>query len=178
MKTVTIGAAAIAGIALLAGLGGCNRASDAQAPKTIHEAEFVSPGKAMAAVSMTHQFSAKPAIGERLMLELVFAADRNDSINDTISLEIHADDALAVRPQIGRSINSGETVVVDLLPQAEGRYYVNVIARLGTGSHTKARVFSVPVQVGKGGYVSTSQKATIGPDGERLIRMQAQEKPD
>ncbi len=172
MKTATFATTVIAGITMLLGSGGCGSSGDAAIASTASEQGFVSPGKATAAVSMTHQFSAEPAIGVPTALELVFAAGRNDAL----SLEIHADDALAVKPLTDRSITSGETVVVDLLPQAEGRYYVNVIARLGTGSQARARVFSVPVQVGKGTYTSTAQKATTSPDGERLIRMQAQEK--
>ena len=72
----------------------------------------------MAAMTMTHSFSAAPAVGQPMELELVFAAGQDGMMQ----LEIHADDALAVQNQVGRSVGQGERVVVDILPQAEGRY--------------------------------------------------------
>jgi len=172
MKTVTINATVIASIVLLVGFTAYSGQTEAPAVTKAVDQGFTSPGKGNAGLTMTHSLSATPAVGQPLALELVFAATHND----TMELQINADDALAAGPRVSRRVSGGESVVVDLVPQAEGRYYVNVIARVGSGDGARARAFSVPIQVGKGSYKSSAKKATVSPNGERLIRMQAQEK--
>lgn len=173
MKSVIFNATLVAGIATLVALGGCSRSSEVQTVTKPTTEEFVSPGKGSAPVTLSHHFDAKPAVGTPLALELVLMNDHGLPMQ----LEISADDGLAVVPQFNRTASSGQSIVVDLLPQAEGRYYVNVIARVGTDKRGQAKVFAIPVQVGAKGVVSKATRATVSPDGERLIRMKAQDKP-
>lgn len=177
MNVKTLSTIMIASLAAVFALSGCSSSTEVKSSATLTTSTegFVSPGKGQAPVTMSYYLTEKPQVGAPISMELVFNNDRNEPMQ----LEISADDALAVNRQSGRSIRPGESVVVELLPQAEGRYYVNVIARLGALNQGQARVFSVPVQVGAGGIVKTAEKASVGPDGERLIRMRAQEKvPD
>lgn len=173
MKFLTLSATLVSSLAILISLGGCSNSSEVKTAIVVEPGGFVSPGKGGAPVSMSHHLGGKVAVGETTALELVFKNDQELPM----LLEISADEALVVERQSARQVNSGQSVVLNLQPRAEGRYYVNVIARMADGANSQAKVYSVPVQVGSGGIVSTAGKATVSPDGERLIRMRAQEKP-
>ena len=172
MKTVTINAIVICTIVLLLGFGSYSSQPEASVPTKTDTIGLSTFGKATAPVTLAHSLSATPAVGQPLQLSLMLTVSRYDAMR----LEISSDAALATLARSSRIVRSGDNVVVDLLPQSEGRFYVNVIAHVGDGKNAQSRVFSIPVQVGKGSYKSTKQKATVSPNGERLIRMQAQEK--
>ncbi|NNF67384.1 MAG: hypothetical protein HKM98_07730 [Gammaproteobacteria bacterium] len=129
-----------------------------------------SPGKASAAISMTHRLVGDVVIGQPLTLELYFAA----SEAERMQVEIRAADELSGQTQQLSGVEHNKAIEVDLLPLSEGRFYVNIFTRIDDGKHSRARAFSVPVQVGKGTAKSVAHKASRSANGELLIRMPSQ----
>ncbi|MBT8132664.1 MAG: hypothetical protein KJO35_10375, partial [Gammaproteobacteria bacterium] len=149
-------------------LSGANADTGAVKPQ-LSTSEYVSPGKISAGITMTHRLEGDLAVGQPVELELSFSTLHAKLLD----LDIRADEALAVPTQRVHGLEAGNPVRMTLVPQTEGRFYVRVLARVGEGKNARARAFSVPVQVGKGGPLKTAKKATRSPDGELLVRMRS-----
>ena len=128
---------------------------------------FRSPGKMSAPIRMQYSFLREPELGKAVTLDVtLFSSDQT-----AMQVEISGPAELGVGSDLQR-LRSGGTLRVDLLPQQEGRYYVNFVARIKRTGH--ARVFQIPVQIGSSKLVAPARKATLTPDGERLVRLPAQ----
>lgn len=127
----------------------------------------VSPGKQRAAIDVSHRLNSKPAVGEPLELQLVFASRTATQFE----IEVEAPAALALGSgPLRRRVAAGSPLVIELLPHSEGRHYVNVIAR-EPGRTAAPRVVSIPIQVGT--TARRAAKAERSASGELLIRMRA-----
>jgi len=172
MKFVTLAAVLVASTLILLTTSSSGQA-EVRSVKSVADKVVRSPGKLSAPVTMKYSLDSKPAIGASLGLELIFATPGNAPVN----VEINADEVLGAQLFSAQRIQPGEVFQLRLVPQQEGRHYLNVTARLGSGAQSLARVFVIPVQVGTGTVVSSARKASMTRDGERLIRMQAIEPP-
>lgn len=163
MKVITL---VLAGVAL--GSAGATLACE-QAKKTDKQQAAMSvvksPGKRVAAIDVSHRLSAKPAVGMPVELELTFSA----AGTETLDIEINVPAALALTGEATRKrVAVGEPVILELLPQSAGRFYVNAVARM-TDREAAPRVVSIPVQVGV--MTRSASKAQRSASGELLIIM-------
>jgi len=176
------------------GLAACQGSSDdpagsetAGAAKTVHskpasaEIPRTSPGKPSAPISIDYEIMGKPVVGIPLSINVTISSELdqpirvNYRINDKSSLMFtEAQSETVSLVPIGDEAYSTEQVTV--IPQREGRLFLNVSAEIETDIGMMARVMAIPIQVGS--RLTTPHvdgELTIGEDGEALISMPAKE---
>lgn len=163
MKVLTIAIASLLACSAYAGAGCADKDKSTVAAA---KASVVSPGKRVAAIDIGHRLSAKPAVGKPLQLELVVDSRTATEFDLAVKLPpAVSGDAL----QYDRRVAAGEAVTLELVPLAEGRHYVSVIASpVGRGG--APRVISVPIEVGTVAALKAAAPQRAA-DGELLIRM-------
>ena len=180
----------LCGLALAAcqGDGGDPASSEADAAAgTVHSKpkSAVEPrtagGKPSAPINLNYEIMGTPVVGLPLSINLKISSslDRpirvNYRINDTTSLmfsDVQAETVSLV--PIGDEAFSAEQVTV--IPQREGRLFLNVSAEIDTEIGRMAKVMAIPIQVGS--MRPTPQvngELTTDEQGEALISMPAQE---
>lgn len=122
-----------------------------------------STGKSVADIPVRHRLLSKPAAGQALDLELTFGT----AGGAPMTVSINAPAVLSLAP-LQRRIGAGETVRLQLVPQREGRFYVNATVSREDGA---TRVVSIPVQIGAATVIASKAQRT--PSGELLVRMRA-----
>lgn len=125
-----------------------------------------SPGKAVAPIDVSHRLLGKPAVGAAIELELQPRARHGGRL----LVEVNAAGLGLVSP-LRREVDSGGALLLTLIPESEGRHYVNVLVR-ESGTNTAARVVSIPVQIGSVA-VGKLSRASETPAGERIVRLPA-----
>jgi len=113
-------------------------------------ATAVVSGKTSAPVDLKYDLSAKPTLGEPFEIELVFQPRLPA---DTLEIELTGMPGLVVGQQGVFKFEKVQaqtpyTQKVTVQADADGTYYVNVIARMITQVQTEVRTFSIPVVVG------------------------------
>jgi len=145
------------------------------------DAARTSPGKPSAPIDIDYEIMGTPVIGVPLSINVKVssALDQpitvNYRINDTTSLMFTGaqSERVSLVP-VGDDTFSAEQVTV--IPQREGRLFLNVSAEIETELGMMAKVMAIPIQVG--GFRPTPQvngELTTGDDGEALISMPAKE---
>ena len=127
-----------------------------------------SPGKRTASIEVNHRLQGKAAVGQALQLDIELAAPGDARV--LVDINAPAELGFAAG-RLRREVASGDTIRLGLTPQAQGRFYVNVVAR--NAANGLARVVSIPVQVG--GTTNRASKAVATPDGELIVRLPAAE---
>lgn len=127
-----------------------------------------SPGKGTAGIAVDYRLQGKAAVGAPLQLELSIAA--RDALVLAVDVNAPAELGFAAG-RVQRDIASGETLSLTLVPQTQGRFYVNVLAR--NPGNGLARAVSIPVQVGV--TARKASRAVATPDGELIVRLPAAE---
>ena len=149
-------------------------------PKSAAEAR-TSPGKPSAPINLDYEIMGTPVVGLPLSINLKIssALDRpirvNYRINDTTSLRFSdvQSETVSVLP-IGDETFSTEQVTV--IPQREGRLFLNVSAEIDTELGRMAKVMAIPIQVGAvRATPKVNGELTTDEEGEALISMPAQE---
>lgn len=138
-----------------------------------------SPGKRRSPITIGYQVLDVAAVGEPLTITLYFDSKTVDG-----DFEIHyrssAPQQLALAPSQPETMQFGpdadgnyapQTVV--LLPQENGRFYLQVSAGLQTQSGLVMRPYSIPVQVGPSSANNTKQKTNNPGDAEQGISIPA-----
>ena len=139
-----------------------------------------SPGKPSAPISLEYEVLGRPIVGLPVAINVRVNATQDTgpvavqySINDTSALLFQ--EGQVERLEIADPAdNSMQQVTV--VPQREGRLYVNVSAEVETPGGTMIKSMAIPIQVG-----SAPQQPQIngelqeGPDGETVISMPAVE---
>lgn len=165
---VRVGVAA----ALLAlGLAGCGGASDeggatvrakakteapgpaAKSPTGDDDPKYASAvvsGKTSAPVDLKYDLSAKPKAGEPFEIELVF---KPRLPADTLEVELSGMPGLTLVQQGTFRFDKVQAEVpctqkITIQADADGTYYVSIVARMITQVQTEVRTFSVPIVVG------------------------------
>ena len=176
------------------GLAACGGGSDdvaggetAGAATTVHskpasaEKPRTSPGEPSAPINIDYEIMGVPVVGIPLSINVKVTSGLdqpisvNYRINDTTSLMFS--DAQSERVSLvplGDEAYSVEQVTV--IPQREGRLFLNVSAEIETDVGMMAKVMAIPIQVGS--LRPTPQvngQLTTGEDGEALISMPAKE---
>ena len=125
-----------------------------------------SPGKGTADIAIGHRLLGKAAVGQPLQLDIELAAPGDARL--LVDVNAPAELGFAAG-RLRREVAGGDTLSLQLAPQAHGRFYVNVVAR--KAAHGPARVVSIPIQVGV--PVSRASKAVTTPRGELIVRLPA-----
>ena len=140
-----------------------------------------SAGKPSAPISIDYEIMGKPVVGIPLSINVKISSslDRpirvNYRINDTTSLvfpDIQSESVSLI--PLGDEAYSMEQVTV--IPQREGRLFLNISAEIDTEIGSMARVMAIPIQVGA--LRSTPRvngELTTDEEGEALISMPAKE---
>ena len=138
-------------------------------------------GKPSAPINLDYEIMGTPVVGLPLSINLKVSSTLdqpirvNYRINDTTSLmfsDVQAETVSLV--PIGDEAFSAEQVTV--IPQREGRLFLNVSAEIDTEIGRMAKVMAIPIQVGS--MRPTPQvngELTTDEEGEALISMPAQE---
>ena len=137
-------------------------------------------GKPSAPISMRYEVLGKPVVGSPVAINIEFNTSGDQG---PVAVHYSIVDRSALRFQQGQveslevDVRRGDrTRQLAIIPQREGRLYVNVSVEIQTPDGSMIKSMAIPIQVG-----SAPQKPEIngelveGPDGETVISMPAQE---
>lgn len=149
-------------------------APPADAPRT-------SPGKPSAPIDIDYEIMGTPIVGMPLSINVKVSSRLaqpitvNYRINDATSLMFPAAQAktLSLVPAGDEAFPAEQVTVI---PQREGRLYLNVSAEIETEIGMMAKVMAIPIQVGNlRPAPQLNGELTTGEDDEALISMPAKE---
>jgi hypothetical protein len=175
----------IAGLALAAcgsdpdpatGAGAPKPAKPASADPLAVMAHAVGNGKPGAAVIIRYEFSAKPAVGTPMELNVVFVPQAGV---DSLDIMVSGMDGVTLSGPLTASFpdvvpSKPYTHKVSVLPDRAGVFYLSVVATTQIGYSNLSRTFAIPFSVGN---VPAQQKAPPQTDaaGEAVQPAKAQE---
>lgn len=186
------GAALIAAFAVATG---CKNASDeTREPATPEDARQAakpsaarpaepqrSPGKPSAPISIDYDVIGVPIVGHPVNIDLVVSSTQGDApvklrwhVLDTGSLSFPESQLreVALRP----NLRQPETRQVTVVPQREGRLYLNVTAEIETADGAMLKTMAIPIQVGSApGEPEPAGDVKQDADGETVISLPADE---
>jgi hypothetical protein len=161
----------------LVSLAACQ--SDAP-PETPVDSPAASAGKPVAPVSLEYQVVGNAIVGQPTQVNIEVKSGQGPvnvhySIADGSALMFQTDQVERVEI-LDPSAGSMQQVAV--VPQREGRVYLNVSAEVETPGGVKIRSMAIPIRVGKAPQSATPNgDIQEGPDGETVISMPAEENP-
>ena len=137
--------------------------------------------KPSAPISIDYEIIGTPVVGIPLSINVQVSSTLNQPIRmnyriiDTTSLMFSDAQAQSVSLiSVDEEVFATEQVTV--VPQREGRLYLNVSAEIETEFGMMAKVMAIPIQVGSlRPALPLNGTLTIGEDGEALISMPAKE---
>jgi hypothetical protein len=146
--------------------------------KSVPANDGASPGKPMAPISMDYEIVGKPIVGAPVMINVNVRSGEGPvtvrySITDTSALRFQQGQEERWQIDDSRSKQSQQIAVI---PQREGRLYVNISAEVETPGGMMIRSMAIPIKVGTAPPAATiNGELKEGPDGETVISMPAQE---
>lgn len=153
-------------------------ASESTAPGKPAPVPSTSPGKPTAPISMDYEVLGNPVVGQPVAINVHVSSNRGPvtvhySINDS-SAVLFQEEQVEQIEIADPSIATPQQLTV--IPQREGRVYVNVSAEVQTDSGAMIRSMAIPIKVGDAPETPTiNGELKEGPDGETVISMPAQE---
>ena len=185
----------LAAFTLLLSLGACNEGSDNSASvestpaavtskpaATASESRSASPGKPSAPISMKYEILGNPVVGQPVAINVEV---RSTSGNHPVTVKYSINDSSALVFQAGQverlqttanAEKSASQQQLAVIPQREGRLYVNVSAEIQTADGLMIKSMAIPIQVGSAPEKSEINGELVeGPDGETVISMPAKE---
>jgi len=151
-------------------------AKSAPADPLARMAQAVGNGKPGAAVLIRYDFSAKPAVGTPMELQLVFIPQAGV---DSLDIMVSSMDGVTLSGPQTASFpdvvpSKQYTHKVSVLPDRAGVFYLSVVATTQIGNSNLSRTFAIPFSVGT---VPAQQKAPPQTDaaGEAVQPAKAQE---
>jgi hypothetical protein len=157
-----------------------NAAVHSKPPASTDEVQR-SPGKPSPPIRIDYEILGKPVVGVPLSINVTVSSGLeqpitvNYRINDATSLMFPAAQAETVS-LVSAANEAFPPEQVTVIPQREGRLYLNVSAEIETEIGMMAKVMAIPIQVGS--LRPTPQlngELTTGENGEALISMPAKE---
>jgi hypothetical protein len=142
----------------------------------------MSPGKPSAPISIDYEVVNKPIVGAPVQINVNVSSTRGP-----VMVRYSIADASAIRFQEGQveeeEIRDASRRNVPrqlrVVPQREGRLYVNVSAEVQTAEGAMIRSMAIPLKVGAAPEAPTvNGEVREGPDGETVISMPAEERPN
>lgn len=189
----------LAAIVLSLSLGACNEGSDDSGsvestpvvvntnskPKPAAAATEIrptSPGKPSAPISMRYEILGNPIVGQPVAINVEV---RSTSGNHAVTVQYSINDSSALVFQAGQverlqvtanAEKTGSMQQLAVIPQREGRLYVNVSAEIQTADGAMIKSMAIPIQVGSApAKPEINGELVEGPDGETVISMPAKE---
>jgi hypothetical protein len=139
-------------------------------------ARAVGNGKPGAAVVIRYDFSAKPAVGAPMELQIAFVPQAGV---DALDVVVSGMDGVTLSGPLSASFTEVEPArpylhTVTVLPDRGGVFYLSVVATTQIGKSNLSRTFAIPFSVGN---VPAQQKAAPQTDaaGEAVQPAKAQE---
>jgi hypothetical protein len=137
-----------------------------------------SRGKPTAPIDISYEVIGNAIVGSPVSINIVVTSDRGP-----VNVQYSIVDNSALMFQVGQverldivDPSSGSVQQLAVIPQREGRVYVNVSAEIPTSNGLNIRSISIPIQVGSAPAEPTAAgEMTEGPGGEIVNSMPAQE---
>lgn len=132
-------------------------------------------GKPGAPFRVTYDVVGTPIVGSPVTVNIRVATTMGSRpvnvayrINDESAMMFH--DAQPRNVEVSPAANEGFVVQqVTIVPQREGRLYLNVATSVETGEGSRSSVVAIPIQVGTGGRIIEEQgEVEIDEDGEAV----------
>ncbi len=160
--------------------GNTGSAATAKPMPEVADSGSMSAGKPSAPITMDYEVLGKAFVGLPVAINIRVRATQDTgpiavrySINDASAL-LFREGQVERREYRDRSELDMQQVVV--VPQREGRLYINVSAEVQTPSGLMIKSMAIPIQVGNARVQpQTNGELKVGPDGETVISMPAQE---
>jgi hypothetical protein len=138
-----------------------------------------SPGKPSAPIRMSYEILGNPVVGSPVAIEIDVSATGDQG---PVLVEYSIADSSALVFQQGQverlefDKTSSDNMQIAVIPQREGRLYVNVSAEVQTAGGTMIKSMAIPIQVGSAPEEQQNNGELVeGPDGETVISMPAKE---
>lgn len=151
-------------------------------PPAIDASVESSPGKPTAPVSIHYTVIGTAVVGVPVSVNLQVSSSQPDR---PVTLEYRSNDSSAMvfpesqaqRIEMGAADNEAPRMQqVTIIPQREGRLYLNVSAAVETENGTMFRSVAVPIQVGPGvSPPAANGEIQVTPEGEAVISLPAKE---
>jgi len=160
--------------------GNSGSAAGAKPLPDVADRGSMSAGKPSAPISMDYEVLGKAFVGLPVAINIRVRATRDTgpiavrySINDASALRFQEGQVEQRRYSDRSDLDMQQVVVV---PQREGRLYINVSAEVQTPGGSMIKSMAIPIQVGNAPMQpQINGELKVGPDGETVISMPAQE---
>ena len=148
------------------------------AGKSMPNLDGASPGKPQAPIIMSYEIVGSPIVGNPVLINVSIGSSQGP-----VNVHYSITDQSALMFQDGQvehleitDVSSGAVRQLSVVPQREGRLYVNVSAEIQTPRGAMIRSMAIPINVGSAPERAESPMNVVeGPDGEAVISMPAQE---
>ncbi len=164
-----------------AGTSDGGAAPPAEAPHESAAAASQPAAKPSAPVSIDYDVIGTPVVGEPVSIDLSVKSTRGEApvrlsyrVLDAQSMSFPATQARDVALRVGNTEPAIRQITV--VPQREGRLYVNVTAEVETDAGTLIKAIAIPVQVGSG-PAEREPNGTLkqDPNGDAVMSLPADE---
>ena len=143
-------------------------------------AESTSPGKPSAPISIDYEVLGRPIVGTPVSINVDIRGEEelgpvsvSYSINDTSALVFQEGQVEILEMKSARDQGRQQLAVI---PQREGRLYVNVSAEVQTPGGSMIKSIAIPIQVGSAPNAPQANgELRSGPDGETVISLPAEQ---
>jgi len=174
-------------LSLLTACGDASNSNDAGTAAASSKKESkviatVSPGKPSAPISFRYEVQGTPIVGQPVAVNVFVASSVRDApinlfyrVNDASSMLFPESQALTTKfvPEVEDPPRSMQITVI---PQREGRLYLNVSAEIETADGTMLKTTSIPIQVGSAPPdMDKSGELVETEEGETVISMPAEQ---
>ncbi len=144
--------------------------------------EQTSPGKPGAPITIAYKVLGSAIVGQPVSIELEISSSITDR---PIAVSYHIDDSASMlfpesqarRMEVRLTRGDGPAArQVTVVPQREGRLYLNILAEVETGDGMMIKTMAVPISVGAGAAApEVNGELVEGPDGEVVLSLPAEE---
>jgi hypothetical protein len=173
-------------------LGACSNSSDPaatqqkSAPASASDKQATtmptgsSPGKPSAPINFRYAVQGTPVVGQPVAINIFVTSSVTDApinlyyrVNDASSMSFPASQALRTEFTVAPG-DQPRAQQITVIPQREGRLYLNVSAEIETATGTMLKTTSIPIQVGSAPPELETNGALIETEeGETVLSMPA-----
>lgn len=140
-----------------------------------------SPGKPSAPIAIEYEVIGRPIVGLPVSINLLVRGTRDNL--GAVKVNYSINDRSALRFQEGQvqsydilDLRDARREQLSVIPQREGRLYVNVSAEIETPGGSMIKSLAIPIQVGDAPEATRNDgEVKRGPDGELVQSMPARE---
>lgn len=145
-------------------------------------AETAAPGKPSAPISFRYEVQGNPVVGQPVAVNVFVSSSTYDRpimlsyrVNDASSV-VFPESQARQSELIAEPDNGPKMQQITVIPQREGRLYVNVSAEIETPDGTMIKTTAIPIQVGSAPReLETNGDLVETEEGETVISMPAEQ---